>query len=117
MYWQWKILCGSAGKRNSANTIRNGFRGKKRAPFLENYILCPRNLKQEEAALPTFSNRQDQYTFRSPVTKGGVALENYSQEPPTPFYSLVAQRTTVMTPLRVPQQVILLDVWRPRHLS
>ena len=28
---------------------------------------------QEMVALPTFSNRQDQYTFRSPVTSGGWA--------------------------------------------
>ena len=49
MYWQWKILCGSAGKGNQVATIRNGFRGNKRSPFLQNYVLCLQNFKQEEA--------------------------------------------------------------------
>ena len=49
MYWQWKMLCGSARKGNQEDTIGNGFRGNKRSSFLQNYVLCPQNLKQAEA--------------------------------------------------------------------
>ena len=48
---------------NQGDTVRIGFRGNKRSPFLQNYILCSQNFKQVVAEAPNQQHCDDPVAF------------------------------------------------------